>query len=235
MKLSVVIPAYNEEQHIGRALTALVNQETKISFEVIVVDNGSTDQTMQVAQQFFAKLNLKIISESRRGRGAARAAGFSLAQGDIIYSTDADTQTPPNWLSAFIGAFEDTQVVAVSGTCAINDCSERTNKLFNWLQPQYMRAYRLFFRHYWLTGSNCAIRKSAYIKAKGFDPLIRDLEDIELGFRLTKHGRIAFMPTNVVITAGDRFQNGVWSGSWPYVRVFVQRFVLMRKSVSRDY
>ncbi len=232
--ISVVIPAYNEAEHIGALLQSLGQQTTQRAFEVIVVDNASTDDTAAAAEQYANQLTLKIITEPRRSRGAARAAGFAAATGDIILSTDADTTVPPNWIEHLASALEHSPAVAVSGTCQILDCSPRINRSFNWLQPQLMRLYRLVYRHYWLTGSNCAIRRAAYHQAGGFRADAADMDDIDLGFRLRRIGRIDMTTSVPVTTSGRRFQHGLVRGLWPYVSVFFRRFFLRQTAARRD-
>ena len=96
--ISVVIPAYNEEENITKSLGAFLGQTTKLSYEIILVDNASTDKTVEIAAKYVGKLPLKIIKENKKGRGPARRAGFTKAKGDIIFSTDADAQVPPDWI-----------------------------------------------------------------------------------------------------------------------------------------
>ncbi len=235
MKLSIVIPAYNESSHIGKLLASLADQVGSEAFEVVVVDNGSTDDTAAVARQSAGGLDLRVISEPRRGRGAARAAGFAAAKGEIILSTDADTAVPRNWIALRAKQLrENKTAVAITGTCHIEDCRPAINKRFNWLQPQMMRGYRLVFGHYWLTGSNFAIWREAYEQAGGFDPVSRDLDDIDLGFRVNKIGKIAMVTDAPVVTSGRRFQNGLIAGLLPYVSVFFRRFALRSRHASRD-
>lgn len=92
--ISVVIPAFNEEAYIKQCLTSLVNQQTTEAYEVIVVDNNSTDSTIQIVQKFNQLLNLKIIHEKVKGRGSARKRAFYETSGKIILSTDADAIVP---------------------------------------------------------------------------------------------------------------------------------------------
>ncbi len=226
MIVSIVIPAHNEQARVASCLEALAGQITTHTLDIIVVDNASTDATATTAQTFTATLPLRVVSEPTLGRGAARRHGFGLARGDIILSTDADTIVPSGWVEALVQNFHDPAIVATTGPCAILDCAPFTNRTFNWLQPNLMRAYRLLFGHYWLTGSNCALRRSVYKAAGGFDPSVRDLEDIELGFRIAKLGRIRFIPSITVITAGDRFQHGLILGLASYARTFIGRFAL---------
>jgi len=233
LRVTVVIPAYNEAETIGMLLEALVHQVTKYTFEVIVVDNASTDQTAAAARKFDKQLHLKVITEPISGRGAARAAGFAVARGDIILSTDADTSVPPDWIERLVSTLEDSGAVAVAGTCRIEDCSLRINRQFNWLQPRLMVAYRVVFRHYWLTGSNFAIKAAAYHQSGGFSQKAADMDDIDLGFRVHRIGRIAMTPDVPVTTSGRRFKNGLLRGLSPYAAVFFRVFLLRQQSARR--
>ena len=96
--VSVVIPAYNEDMVIDMCLDSFVLQKTKHKFEVIIVDNNSTDNTYNLVKSYENKLNLKVIKEEQKGRGVARNTGFAHATGDIILSTDADAIVPPHWI-----------------------------------------------------------------------------------------------------------------------------------------
>src|SRR3989344_4823515 len=118
MKISVVIPAYNEEKYISRCLDSLVAQKTHYEFEVIVVDNNSSDRTDIFAQKYKSRLDLKIIKELHQGRGAARASGFAEARGDLILGTEADTQLPSDWIETLCNSlYSSSEIVAVSGPC----------------------------------------------------------------------------------------------------------------------
>lgn len=225
--ISVVIPARNEESTLAATLDSLVAQQYEGSFEVVLVDNGSSDDTVRVAEAYMDRLSLRIVEEPVRGRGAARAAGFKIALGEIILSTDADTVVPPQWIDSLAGRLDrDNTIVAVTGTCIIADCRRRTNRLFNVLQPNFMRAYRIVFGHFWLTGNNFGVTREAYCTAGGFDPSLRDQEDMELGFRLQRVGRIRFFRQPAVLTSGRRYHDGLINGLLGYVKAFLCLFVL---------
>lgn len=224
--ISVVIPAYNEEKTIGACLDALVRQKTEKNFEVIVVDNNSTDNTVQVVKSYYKKLLVKVVLEKKKGRSPARRAGFAEAKGQIILSTDADTIVPPTWIEEISSYFTDPSATAVSGTCKINDCSWRINTTFNLLQPFFMKIYRLFFGHYWLSGFNFAIRKDTYEQVGGFNANLNTQEDIDLAFRVSKIDKITFISKPVVIFSGRRFRNGLLKGLYPYVRSFFDYYIL---------
>ncbi|HEX8932548.1 MAG TPA: glycosyltransferase family A protein, partial [Patescibacteria group bacterium] len=93
MKISVIIPAYNEEKYIGACIESLLKQN-RLPDEIIVVNNNSTDQTAAIASQY----PVKVINEKEQGITPARNRGLNEAQYDIIARTDADTILPPDWI-----------------------------------------------------------------------------------------------------------------------------------------
>src|SRR3989304_2760272 len=109
--ISVVVPAYNEEQYISSCLAAISNQDFRSSYEIIVVDNSSEDRTAEIARSFGAR----VLTETRRTAAAARRRGFAEARGDIIATTDADTLVPTNWLSHIHCAFQATPGLVAFG------------------------------------------------------------------------------------------------------------------------
>jgi len=110
--VSVIIPAYNEEKLIGSCLESLKNQDFgNGGYEVIVVDNNSTDRTVMVAKDF----NVKIISEPRKGVSFAVRKGFAEAAGEIIATTDADTKVNPGWISNIYYTFSSNLETAIIG------------------------------------------------------------------------------------------------------------------------
>jgi len=220
--ISIIIPAYNEAKSLPKCLNSLVSQKTQHQFEVILVDNNSTDNTSQVAQTFQSKLNLKIVKETIKGRGSARKTGFDQALADLILSTDADTILPHNWIEDLTKPFVDPKIVATTGPCKITDCRPNINQRFNFLQPKFMHLYRLAYGHYWLSGFNFAIRKDIYKKSGGFNPHINGLEDIDLGFRVRKLGKIYFCKNLIVVFSGRRFCHSLLKGSLQYVTSFIK-------------
>jgi glycosyltransferase involved in cell wall biosynthesis len=100
LRISLVIPAYNEESHLADCLQAALDQDVPF-WEIIVVDNASTDRTAIVAEQF---PGVRIVREPRRGIVHARNRGFNAARGEIIARIDADTALPSDW-SAHIAQF----------------------------------------------------------------------------------------------------------------------------------
>lgn len=93
MKVSVVIPAYNEEKFIKKALKSVTNQLVDAD-EIIVVNNNSSDKTVEITRSF----SVRIIDEKKQGMISARNTGFDNAKYDIIARIDADVQVPPDWI-----------------------------------------------------------------------------------------------------------------------------------------
>lgn len=227
--ISVVIPAYNEEKNIDRCLEGLVRQVTNYPFEVILVDNASTDSTVGIARSFLDTLPLRIISEKEKGRGHARATGFRQARGDIILSTDADTVVPPWWIEKMVKPFTDPQIAAVTGKGRMIDSSPVKNTLITYTWPLAMHMYALLHRHYWLTGFNFGIRKNIYERAGGFRHM-NGLEDVDLGFRVYKLGKIKYKPIWVYMS-GRRFDKGIMRGMSSYLKAYVDYTVRKKDDI----
>jgi glycosyltransferase involved in cell wall biosynthesis len=227
--VSVVIPAHNEETYIASCLTSLVNQHTSYPFEVIVVDNNSTDNTVNVVKSFEKKLHIKIVSEKRKGRGPARFAGFHIAKGDIIFSTDADCIIPSDWIEKTVKAFgNDTTMIAATGIGKTVDNGWFGN-LFYLLFWNLLAIYfdKLIRGHWWLAGYNFAIRKEFYKKSGGFDPTLNSQEDSVLVEKVCKIGKISWICPTVIVSA-RRMRKGF---ALEHLKCFVQFSILGKKDV----
>ena len=99
--ISVVIPAWNEEEGILHTLLSLANTNTKYPVELIIVDNNSTDGTAALLQ----KLGVQTLLETKQGVGHARTAGMHHAKGKYILTGDSDTLYPPGWITAIISNY----------------------------------------------------------------------------------------------------------------------------------
>lgn len=218
--ISVVIPAYNEENSIATTLDCLSQQKTKYSFEVIVVNNNSTDNTESVVKRYSDKLNLRIIFEEKKGRGGARKRGFDMANGEIIASTDADTLTSDNWIESIGDYFvSHPDVVGITGICKYPD-KKLSMKLFNIFLPVFFKIYKFSFGHYCMSGFSFAVKKEIYIASGGFNNAIDAQEDSELSGRIAKLGKIAYISSMTVVASDRRFNQGFLKGIWPYIKTF---------------
>ncbi|MBI2443943.1 MAG: glycosyltransferase [Candidatus Magasanikbacteria bacterium] len=219
--VSVIIPAFNEEELLPQCLTSLSAQKGAPPFEVIIVNNFSTDRTRLAAEQFRGRLNLRVVDEPRRGRGQARARGFAEAQGEILLSTDADAILPEHWVAALTQALQNQNIAAVTGPARVADCGALGSALFNGIFLATVRVYRLLFGHVWLGGYNFGIRRPAYQAAGGFNAALNAMEDVDLGWRVHRSGgSIRYLPRAGVTFSGRRFRTGISRGLWDYLRLF---------------
>jgi len=229
--ISVVIPVYNEEKLIGSCLESLVRQKGAPKFEVIIVNNNSTDETVKLTKIFKKKLNLKIILEKHQGRGAARATGFKSAQGEIILSTDADTTAPDNWIVKIYNYLKGDDLVAITGNNYITDCPKVSRTIYNTFFPPFMKIYGLVFGNVGLNGFNFGIKKAVYARSGGFNRNLDSQEDWDLAFRVANFGKIKFASDLTVYSSGRRYRNGLIIGLFQPLRNFIFFFLLGKKQI----
>ncbi len=212
--ISVVIPAYNEEQYLSKTLESLKKQDYTGNFEVIVVDNNSRDHTAQIGKNYGAK----VIRELQKGVQFARQTGFAAARGQIIASTDADTIVPTNWLTTLAGEFaKNPDAVCVSGMFTFYDGSTLT-RILTWLFN-----YPSFVIFGWHSAANMAVWKVAFIKSGGFDSKAYLSEDSELAKKLKKYGKVYILPRFKVQTSARRFnQLGLLGGLYNYTANYIK-------------
>ncbi|HEY8999211.1 MAG TPA: glycosyltransferase family A protein [Candidatus Saccharimonadales bacterium] len=158
LRVSLVIPAYNEESHIAACLNAIATQTVR-PFEVIVVDNNSTDATAAIAASYGF---VRIIREPKQGVVFARDTGFDAARGDIIGRIDVDTLLPVDWIATVQRLFvESPELDAVSGTVGYYDFPfKRAANFCDVLARSYLAHF--LNRAVYLYGSNMAMRREAW-------------------------------------------------------------------------
>lgn len=212
MKISVVIPAYNEEKWLPKCLESLASQEIKPD-EIIVVDNNSTDKTAQIASKFKARL----VKESKQGLIYARNRGFDSANCEIIARTDADSVLPTNWIKQIKSDFENSEIIGVSGPIYFYDLAH-IFQIINWHVIIFFKLSKLFLGHEVLHGPNFAIRKAIWKKVRKSvcrkDKNVH--EDMDLAIHMQKYGQIKFDP-NLRANVSIRRMKNVFSffGEYP--------------------
>ncbi|HYP43848.1 MAG TPA: glycosyltransferase family A protein [Propionibacteriaceae bacterium] len=204
MRLSVVIPAFNEAGFLSAALESLRQQDFRGGFEVIVVDNNSTDDTAAIARQYGAR----VVHEAQPGVCAARQRGTCEARGEIVVSTDADTVHPRDWLSRLDAQFRARpDAVAVAGPC-------------RYLDPPWWAAVfpRLYFaaiaavftvlgRVFYVTATNIAFVRAQF---PGYNTaLTQGGDEVDLLRRLHRQGRVVWDRRNPVLTSSRRMDQGL--------------------------
>ncbi|MFZ1522475.1 MAG: glycosyltransferase family 2 protein [Candidatus Saccharimonadales bacterium] len=202
-RFSVVMPAYNEENFIEFALTSLLSQSFR-DYEIIVVDNASTDRTAEIA----SNLGVKVIYEPEKGVCKARHTGTVAASGQIIVSTDADNYFDQNWLKRINSRFIlDDNIVAVGGSCVYVDAPRWTNIYSKLLFSAVNAIYKLTGKTLYASGANISFYKSHWSGYPSF--LTQGGDELYLLKQLRKHGRVAFQADNPVYTSSRRQDRGL--------------------------
>ena len=202
MKVSVIVPAYNEEKYIEKCLESIINQEEKPS-EIIVVDNNCTDKTAEIAQKFGAR----IVKEENQGMIHARNAGFDNAKYEIIARTDADSILPRDWISKIKRSFTDKDLGALSGPVYYYNLP-KILQISHLPTLVWFKFLGIIFAHDYLFGPNMALRKSVWEKVKR-DICLDDKnvhEDIDLSIHLAKFTKLKFDGSLIIRTARVRWK-----------------------------
>lgn len=195
IEASVIIPAFNAAACICACLDALSAQKTDREFEVIVVDDASTDDLSFITAKYAGNLRLQLLRlQTNSGPGAARNAGAKAAAGGILLFTDADCVPAPDWLEMMLAPMADHDVIGVKGVyqtfqndlwarLAQLEFEERYEKLASHGEIDFVDTY------------SGAYQKAPFMAAGGFNPELRQNEDVDLAFRLKKAGaRFLFAP-----------------------------------------
>ena len=219
-RVSVVIPAYNEEKYLPICLESIRKQDYPGEYEVIVVDNASTDNTAKIAQSRGAK----VVHEDKRSPACARQKGAEAATGEIIAFIDADTQAPARWLSVIASRFvREPETVVISGPYAYFDAGKiaRIASYFgNFIALTLDQLFRRAFnKGSALWGSNFAVRRSVLLEVGGFDTSIKFYgEEYELSLKLKKAGNGGIAPGLFVLTSARRLRRlGVVTQYWNWI------------------
>ncbi len=205
-KISVIIPARNEEKYIESCIRSVKSQDFS-DYEIIVVDNGSTDKTSEIAK----KLGANVVFEPRVGLPQARETGRRMANGDILLYIDADTVIPPSYLSKVFEFFENhSEISAITNPFFFYDGNWKTN-IFIWFafkvaRPLYSKILDTFNLPKFVIGGNFAVRKYILEKIGGFNTNIKFYgEDTDISIRISKEGSIAFLPNLYTSTSARRY------------------------------
>jgi glycosyltransferase involved in cell wall biosynthesis len=184
MKISIIIPVYNEAGQLETCLRAIQGQLVK-PYEVIVVDNNSTDASCSIATNYPF---VKLLREPKQGVIHARSTGFDAATGDIIARIDADSILPANWTVVMAGIFQDKTIDAVSGAAFYYNVAAAP--LFDRIDLFFRRrlSHKLKNRVY-LWGANMAIRTTAWQMARPYLCQWGGIhEDYDLAIHLQEQG-----------------------------------------------
>lgn len=190
-RISVIVPVYNSEVTITSCLKAL-KQQSLSPLEIIVVDDGSVDRTVELAKEWA----VVVYNTHRKGASGARNTGAYAAKGDILAFTDSDCVPPKDWLKNITSVFSDITVSAVGG-----GYSSGTSNSF-WQRFCYEE---LVFRRKdrngqvkTLVSNNFACRRSVFLEEGGFSEEYPVCEDMFLSYKITQRGKVIWISDNGV-------------------------------------
>jgi glycosyltransferase involved in cell wall biosynthesis len=202
MRLSFVVPAYNEETYLPACLESILAQTETIQtqgmeddVEIIVVNNASTDRTREVALSF---PGVRVVDEPRKGLTFARQAGFAASSGDLIANVDSDSRLTPGWVARVLKSFaEEPKLVSLSGPFIYYDLapSQRVSvQLFYALAFMVYAINRYVLRAgSMVQGGNFVLRREALEQIGGFNTGIAFYgEDTDIARRMRCMGKVKF-------------------------------------------
>jgi glycosyltransferase involved in cell wall biosynthesis len=195
MKVSVVVPAYNEEMYLPSCLQSLAAQTYPC--EIVVCDNNSTDRTGDIAARYASR----VVREKRQGAMHATNAGLRAASGDLLAVTGADCSVPPDWIERFLPHFRDEGVIACYGP--IDPLEGRHGLYFSAMNLAERVCIRLGL-WFVIQGANFIVRKDIMEKAGYFDTKVELFEENGLFRKLKGMGMVKFVTSNPVKASSRR-------------------------------
>lgn len=234
LKLSLIIPAYNEEKCISACLESVLAQGPEVFFEIIVVNNKSTDRTSEIAGKFDG---VKVINETWKGVTRARQRGYKESSGNIICFIDADNLIPKGWADRVKSEFlHNEKLVCLSGPYVFPNQSK-----FLQFFIKYVFWHGLAMPFYYLVGymgifGNMALRREVLDKMGGLDTSIEFYgDDTDTTRRASAYGKVKFSPSFNIYASNRRLlEQGLFSTTFVYIINFLSE-VLLKKTVTKEY
>ncbi|MBC8204347.1 MAG: glycosyltransferase [FCB group bacterium] len=195
-KYSVVIPSYNNAKILPEILDALLKQEGSEEAEVIVVDDGSKDNTEEIVKDY----PVRYFKKPNGGPASARNVGIKESKGDIVLFIDSDCVPQPGWLKAMTQPFENDKIDGVKGIYITRQKSITARFIQLEFEERYQKLSKLEYIDF-IDSYSAAFRKEKLIEVGGFDESFpkADNEDVDLSYKLAGIGcKMVFQPSAVV-------------------------------------
>lgn len=239
MKLSFVVPAFNEEKYLSDCISSiLADTSGRKDVEIVVVNNASTDHTRDIAALF---PGIILVDEPQKGLTHARQAGYLASTGELIANVDADSRLPLGWVDKVLKSFDKRpEMAALSGPLVYYD-----------LTPYKRFLVRVFYGLAWVTyavnshilhvgsmvqGGNFVVRRSALEEIRGFNLGISFYgEDADLARRLPQAGPVVFTLGLRMFSSARRLKKeGVFAMALKYVVNYLST-ILLKRPYSEQY
>ncbi len=219
--VSIVIPAYNEEENILQTLLSLSNNETQWPVEIIVVNNNSKDRTAEMVMA----TGIPCVNEPKQGITNARNAGLAVAKGKYILNADADTIYPKDWIEEMIKPLSTNEnICSVYGRFSFIPIGStgRFTYFFYEYFADFMRWLNKVFRDEAMNayGFNSGFRREQGLEVEGFNHPPGTNEDGWLALKLREKGfgKLYYVTNiNALVWTTDRriqIDGGLWKGTW---------------------
>jgi len=209
--VSVIIPALNEEKYLPRCLKSLSRQSRREESEIIVVDGGSVDRTVEVAKEYAHK-----VIKQPSPVGTARNIGAKHAEGEILAFIDADTMASEDWIDEITGTFDSSpNAVGVTGPTLPYEGTQLDNLAYH-VATGWAQRFSLKLGRPHVAGFNCAYRKGPFFDAGGFDENRVLSEDVMLSLKMRHQGPILFNPEMIAYTSLRRIKRY----GYPYLTTY---------------
>jgi GT2 family glycosyltransferase len=201
VRISIVIPTYNEEKYIGATLQSIARQPYH-DIEVLLADSKSSDKTVVIAKKIYP--SIKVVVDEKGGVSPACNKAVKAAKAGIILFIDADTSITKNLLKAYEEAFDDDGVVAATGP--IEPLENTTSSISAGFKiiSVYLVKFFISIGKPSTISSNLAVSKQAFQKIGGFNESMKTYYDWDLSNRIRKLGKVVFVPQAIAKTSVRR-------------------------------
>jgi rSAM/selenodomain-associated transferase 2 len=209
---SIIIPVYNEADQIARTIATVQLAKGDFTIEIIVVDGGSSDETVQIAEQYGAT----VIKSERKGRGAQMNTGAAFARYDLLYFLHADSIPPKDFAQ---------QLFSIYKSGATSGCFRLRFDYDHW----FLRA-NAWFTRFNVNGvrfgdQSLFVVKEVFIKSGGFREDLIVMEDQEIIHRLKKLGQFIVLNDYVTTSARKYRDNGVYRMQYIFYRIWTMYYL----------
>lgn len=211
VRFSIIIPTLNEEQNIKECIESLLEQNTEESYEIIVADSNSEDNTQIVARKYADK-----VITCGKGISVGRNSGARVAEGEILIFIDADSIASQKLISSYSEIFENENIIAATGPIfpkeKVKNIEGKFVKIGTKLYTESWMKFLIKIGKPTFIGSNCAFRKKDFFEVGGFKEDLKTFEDGDLSIRLTGRGDFAFHKEASIYTSLRRLKK------WGYLK-----------------
>ena len=218
-KISIIIPVYNNEKDLPICLDSVLHQSyPRDKYEVIVIDNNSTDNTAKVIKKY----RVKYALEKRQSSYAARNKGISVAKNDILVFTDADCRPVKNWLESYIACYTEYGSKLIAGGIELT-MEQQNNAWMMYDKLNHMNQKLLVRTKNFAATANLMVHKDVFEAVGTFDPELISGGDSEFGQRATEKFKMKFCPKALIYHPARGSFNGLIKKKYRLGFGFAQR------------